>query len=184
MEVGVVAMRYGKALLRYATDCLMADKVYQEMLMLAHSMSEFQELRVALDNPVLDVERKLSLLITAAGIEVSDVCRRFMQLILQRKREEYIHSIALMYIDLYRKEKNITVGRLITACPVSEDVSARIRQKVCEQTHGEVEFETKVDPAILGGFIFEVDTYLLDASVATQLKRVEQQFMEKNKRIV
>lgn len=184
MEVGVVSMRYAKALLRYASDCREEEKVYREMLLLSQSLSRLHELRVALDNPVLDSGRKLSLLVTAAGMDVCDVFLKFMKLILQRKRENYVRSMALMYIDLFRKQKNITVGRLITACPVDEMVIARIRQKVYEQTHGEVELEMKVDPAIQGGFIFEVDTYRLDASIATQLKRVERQFMEKNKRIV
>jgi F-type H+-transporting ATPase subunit delta len=35
-----------------------------------------------------------------------------------------------------------------------------------------------------GGFIFEIGTYRLDASVASQIRRVKQQFIEKNRRIV
>jgi F-type H+-transporting ATPase subunit delta len=41
-----------------------------------------------------------------------------------------------------------------------------------------------VDPKILGGFIFEIDDYRLDASVATQFEKIKKQFIEKNKRIV
>ncbi|MBP6223046.1 MAG: F0F1 ATP synthase subunit delta, partial [Phocaeicola sp.] len=33
-------------------------------------------------------------------------------------------------------------------------------------------------------FIFEIGTYRLDASVANQIKRVKQQFIAKNRRIV
>jgi len=49
---------------------------------------------------------------------------------------------------------------------------------------GTLEFKTAVDPEILGGFIFGIDTYRLDASVATQLKRVKTQFMDKNRKSI
>ena len=52
------------------------------------------------------------------------------------------------------------------------------------KTHGTVEFKTKIDPKLEGGFIFEIGTYRLDASVANQIKRVKQQFIAKNRRIV
>ena len=39
-------------------------------------------------------------------------------------------------------------------------------------------------PKLEGGFIFEIGTYRLDASVANQIKRVKQQFIAKNRRIV
>ena len=40
------------------------------------------------------------------------------------------------------------------------------------QVNGTVEFKTKVDPEIIGGFILEYDTYRMDASVKTKLKAV------------
>ena len=49
---------------------------------------------------------------------------------------------------------------------------------------GTLEFKTSVDPEILGGFIFGLDTYRLDASIATQLKRVKNQFMDKNRKSI
>ncbi len=184
MDVGIISMRYAKALLEYAVEGKVEDEIYREMLTLSHSFMAVPELRVVLDNPVLAVKEKLSLIRSAAGIKVCEEFVRFVKLVLHEKRESYLQSMSLMYVDLYRKKKNITIGRLITACPVREEEIARMRSMVHKQTHGKVEFETRVDPAIEGGFIFEVDTYRLDASVATQLRRVKQQFIEKNRRIV
>ena len=48
----------------------------------------------------------------------------------------------------------------------------------------QMELETVVDPSIEGGFVFDINDYRLDASIATQLKRVKQQFIDKNRRIV
>jgi len=88
------------------------------------------------------------------------------------------------FIDMYLKQKNISKGRLITAYPVKEEVVNRIRKLIVDETKGTVEFSTKTDPELIGGFIFEIGTYRLDASIARQMSKVKQQFIEKNKRIV
>lgn len=184
MDVGVISMRYAKALLEYAVANRAEDEIYREMLTLSHSFTAFPALRFALDNPVLAIREKQSLICNAAGIKVCKELVRFVELVLQEKRESYVQSMSLMYIDLYRKLKNITIGRLITACPVDKETEKRMKEMVHRRTHGEVDFETRVDPSIEGGFIFEVDTYRMDASVASQLRRVKRQFIEKNRRIV
>lgn len=184
MDVGVISMRYAKALLEYAVGSKAEDEIYKEMLTLSHNFIAVPALRSALDNPVLVLKEKQSLICNAAGIKVCKEFVRFVELVLQKRREGYMQSMCLMYIDLYRKLKNITIGRLITAYPISKSEEDRLKSVVHNKTHGEVEFATRVDPSIEGGFIFEVGTYRLDASVATQLRRVKQQFIEKNRRIV
>ena len=47
-----------------------------------------------------------------------------------------------------------------------------------------MQLEEKVDPDIIGGFIFELDGYRLDASVENHLSRIRRQLVEKNNRIV
>lgn len=47
-----------------------------------------------------------------------------------------------------------------------------MKQMVEAKTHGTVEFNTQVDPSIIGGFILEYDTYRMDASVKTKLNTI------------
>lgn len=53
MYIGVISMRYAKALLAYADEKGTEDTVYEEAGILADSFSRIPELRQALDNPVL-----------------------------------------------------------------------------------------------------------------------------------
>ncbi len=47
-----------------------------------------------------------------------------------------------------------------------------MREMVESRTNGTVEFETEVDPDIIGGFILEYDTYRMDASVNNRLRNI------------
>ena len=106
------------------------------------------------------------------------------KIVIKKWREGYLQFISLMYLDLYRKLKHIGTGKLITAVPVDKETEDRIRSAAAHILHAQMELETVIDPSIEGGFIFDINDYRLDASVATQLKRVKQQFIDKNRRIV
>ena len=162
------------------------DRLYQEFLTLSHSFSEQPGLREALDNPVIMTKEKLALVCTAADGDSKSTREfvRFITLVLRNRREGYLQFISLMYLDLYRKLKHMGTGKLITAVPVNKETEDRIRSAAEHVLHAQMELETVIDPSIGGGFIFDVNDYRLDASVATQLKRVKQQFIDKNRRIV
>lgn len=186
MDIGIVSMRYAKALMEYAKSTKMEDTIYAEMRMLARSFVKHPNLRGALENPILAIDEKLALICTATvgSASVGHEFARFIALILKNRRESFLQYICLSYINLYRKDRHIGIAKLITAVPVSQEVWERIRDSASHLLHAEMELQTEVDSTIEGGFIFDVNDYRLDASVATQLKKVKQQFIDKNRRIV
>ena len=184
MNAGIIPSRYAKALLEFAKSRSAEKQVYAEKESLALSFSLEPTLRPTLDNPVLSAKDKKDLLHSAIGEKVSAESERFIDLVLENHREEYLQSIALMYQDLYRKANNISVGSLETAVAVDKEVEERIKEMVTSHTKGTMELKATVNPKLVGGFIFEIDFRRLDASVVSQLAGIRKQFIEKNRRIV
>ena len=184
MNTGAISMRYARALLMFANEAGVADQVYQEALTLRKSYRQVPELKTTMEKPVMTLENKRKVLLQAAGGRITPQMQKFFDLVLQEKREKYLVGINQAYIDLYRKQEKIRVGKLTTAVPIAPEEVERIRQIVVSHSGGTAEFVTKVDPKIEGGFIFEINTYRLNASVADQMRRIKQQFIEKNRRIV
>jgi len=184
MNTGIIPKRYAKALFSFAQDKGAEETVYKEMSTLAQSFASHLSLKSVLDNPVMRSKEKQKLICTAAGTQVSDVFVRFINLVLSQKREVHLQSIALMYLDIYRKAKLISIGTLVTASPLGAETEERMKKMLMKDKKGTLEFKTSVDPELLGGFVFGIDTYRLDASIATQLKRVKNQFMDKNRKSI
>ena len=147
MDIGVISMRYARALLKSATDQKLEDAVYQEMMTVAKSYLDVPALRHTIDNPMLSI-------------------------VLKEDRENVMQFMANSYITLYRKQKNVIRGKLITAARVSAQTEQKMRQMVESKTNGTVEFETEVNPDIIGGFILEYDTFRMDASVKSKLNNI------------
>ena len=172
MDIGVISVRYARALLKSATDAKIEQQVYAEMQQIAKSYIEVPQLRSTIDNPMLSKEKKQALLLTAAGRKPSDLMKVFIGLVLKEDRESVMQFIANSYVTLYRQQKNVIRGRLITAAAVSPETEQKMRQMVESKTNGTVEFESQVNPDIIGGFILEYDTYRMDASVKTKLNSI------------
>ena len=172
MDIGVISVRYARALLKSATDAKIEQQVYAEMQQIAKSYIEVPQLRSTIDNPMLSKDKKQALLLTAAGREPSDLMKAFISLVLKEDRESVMQFIANSYVTLYRQQKNVIRGRLITAAAVSPETEQKMRQMVESKTNGTVEFESQVNPDIIGGFILEYDTYRMDASVKTKLNSI------------
>ena len=184
MYIGIISIRYARALLTFANDNGQATSVYPEALTLYRNVQEIGELRRLMDEPILTREEKLDMLTKASGGNLSDTMCKFLTLVLKNKREKFLMYILQSFIELYRKQEKIRVGKLTTAVPIAPEEVERIRRIVVDHAGGTAEFTTKVDPSIEGGFIFEINTYRLNASVADQMRRIRQQFIEKNRRIV
>ena len=184
MNTGVVSKRFAKALLLYSFQQGKEEKVYEEVKNLAHSYHMVPKLRKAVDNPVLEEEKKLALLKEAAGGKnVSEELIRFFRLVLEGKRESFLQFIAWSFIDQYRLKKNIRVGKLVTAVE-SPKLVAELEKMVGKDMGFTVELTTKVDPSLIGGFIIELSGYRMDASVSNQLERLKGEFIARNRRIV
>ena len=183
MNSGMVSMRYARALFSYALEKKVEDTISSEMKVLSENLAGNSQLRATLDNPVLSTKEKLELIKTVIGSSASDAFVRFIQLVLKQKRENHLQTISLVYLDLYRKYKNISIGKLVTACPVDDTTINKIKQLVKRKEEGTIELVTEVDPKLGGGFILYIGTYRLDASVASQLNRIKSQLMNKNKKI-
>lgn len=178
MDSGIISVRYARALLKSATDLKQEDEVYKEMQILAKCYLHIPQLRFSIDNPMLGKGKKLALLQTACGGEITKLTGTFLQLVLKENRESILQFMSTAYITLYRRQKNIIRGQLTTAVKVSPETEAKMKRMVEGKTKGTVEFNTEVDPSIIGGFILEYDTYRMDASVKTKLSKVLHQLSD------
>ena len=172
MDLGVISVRYARALLKGALAEKQEDKLYKEMQILYKSYLEVPELRTTIDNPMLAKEKKQKVLEIACDDDITNLTKRFINLVLKKDREFALQFMAASYITLYRKFKNITRGKLITAADVSLETVEKMKRMVENRTRGTVEFNTEVDKELIGGFVLEYDDYRMNASVKSKLRRI------------
>ncbi len=186
MDIGVVSMRYARALMSFSQDTKSESALYPAMEMLEYSMEHNRSLRAEVGNPMLTEEQRLALICAAAygKDKPDDSFVKFVRLVIRNGRENMLQFICRDYMDLYRRHHDIGTAKLTTAFPISKEKLDEINRLTGKLLHAHMEIESEVNPDIIGGFVFDILDYRLDASVATQLRKIRQQLLDMNKRVV
>ena len=86
MDIGVISVRYARALLKSAVEQKQDETVYREMLLLAKSYVDVPQLRQTIAGPMLSKDKKEELLLTAVGGAPTTLTKAFIQLVLREGR--------------------------------------------------------------------------------------------------
>ncbi len=173
MSNGLIPQRYAKALYKLTEEKGTTDSVYDEMREVADAFDRNPELAKVLANPFVSRDDKAKLLESAAGDKAEDDYRSFVRLVLDHNREEYARLMALAYRDIYRRAHGIAEATLITAAPLGQTETDKIKSIVAKAYPSlKLEWKEKTDPDLIGGFVVDVDGYRLDASVRNELEQL------------
>ena len=186
MNRSIVITRYALALVKYCQETSQGEVVCSEAETLEkalHTVPELRRMVTAADDVVSPFDKK-KLLQTALGNRMSPELSRFLTLLNKNGRMDLVEDILRDFVTIYRRGIGIRKAHLVTATEPSERLMQRLKDLVKQKTGDDVIIEVEVDPSIIGGFVFDIDEYLMDASVKHQLDRIRQQYIEKNRRII
>ncbi|MCC8146134.1 MAG: F0F1 ATP synthase subunit delta [Bacteroidales bacterium] len=173
MNTGVISTRYARAIYEFAEENNCEKSIYKEMHVLSQNFKLFPSLRKVLIDPTIAQNKKIQLLVTACGIKINEVLEKAIEVIVRNGRANYMENIALKYEDLYRRAKGIITVNLTTVEPATEEIKEALLKIIPQEEGNTIEFRTKTDPSIIGGFVLEIDDKRMDASVKNQLNQLK-----------
>ncbi len=150
-----------------------------QVMTLEKSLNLVPKLRLVISDPsAVSLEEKLSLFSASVDGGLNPKLETFIRLVMRNERESYLRLIFHDFAVNYLKSRKILMGKLVTAVdsPSLADTLAGI---VREKTGYEVRIEKVVDPGIIGGFVFIVDDFKLDAGVAGQIAGLRRGLLKK-----
>ena len=206
MNTGIIATRYATALLKLVEETGSGDVVAAQVQVIEKALDEVPEFRRAVDDPAVSVVRKISLFEAALKDSMAQELRKFLELLIRNGRIGDVRLVLTTFVTEYYRSRHIKRARLVVADPALLDpeptpsdpvpvegslrqpqrpaLESRLRDLVEKQAGCRLILKTEVNPSLIGGFVFEVEDTVLDASVSRQLDFIRRQFIEKNRRIV
>ena len=175
MDNGLIPHRYAKALYKYASENGKTEEIYNLMKRVIKSFVDNPGMQETLSNPFVTSQDKEKLLLTAAGDEADNAYDRFIKLIIGHNRTDFAYEMMLAYRDIYRKEKNIMQVNITTASVLPQEQMQKLRDLVNKAFKGSIlEFSESVNPDLIGGFVIDVDSVRMDASISNELEQLRQ----------
>lgn len=170
------AKSYAKALFELARESDRMEAIAQELERVRALVASEPELRAFLGRPWVAGTAKHEVVQTiAARLEVSKLTRDFFALIAARGRIELLDAMADAYRGLVDAHLGRVRARVRTVLPLTDEerriLAARLSAALGNRT---VLIEEVVDRSLLGGFVAEIGSLIVDGSLDGQLARMRQ----------
>ncbi|MFN2313352.1 MAG: ATP synthase F1 subunit delta [Bacteroidales bacterium] len=175
MNSSKIAVRYAKALFELALDRDVTDTLYRDMKTVSHLCS-MSEVKAVINNPVLSQQKRKEVIVALVGDDAEKLTVKFIGLMFDHDRGDYLAAAARNFIDLTRRHRGIRQVTITTAIPVSGKLKEEMAALIAGKEKGDIEYIEKVDDSIIGGFILRVDDAYIDASVRNRLNNYRKEF--------
>jgi F-type H+-transporting ATPase subunit delta len=136
------------------------------------------ELRAMLENPEIDHRAKQAALGELLG-DADELVRNFLLVIVEKGRAAELQSIHDEFAALVAADERRLEVELTTAYELSDADAREILGQIEKASGRTVDATRKVDPHLIGGFVLQVGSMRVDASVRGRLQRLRQELTKR-----
>ena len=171
--LNTITTPYAEAFLQVAESRNEVDEVINQAKSILQLWNDSPEFSDAMSSPVLEVNQKKSALEKLFAKEVSPSFLNLLKLLADRQRIGLLNSVLERLLEIYREQKNIALATITSASALSEDQQSELLKKVQSIAGTDnLEIDLKVDSELIGGFVVNVGSKVIDASIAGQVRRL------------
>jgi len=170
-----IALKYAKGLFTAAKELNKTKEFGEELNQIKDLLISMPEVLSALQNPIYPPDIKMEIIEEILKVvKIDPEIQRFLKLLVERRRIQYIREIVTMYQELLDEELNIARGEVITAYPLSEEEKKELEEALKNYLKKEVILESKVDEGIIGGIKIRIGDLIFDGTLKTQLNKMKE----------
>ena len=168
-----VTTPYAEALLQVVSENDQTEEMVKEVKQLLDLMNNAPELEKTLSSPVLETDSKKKIIVEIFSEKINSSLLNFLKLLADRQRIGIVTSILDRFLEIYRENSNIALATVTSAVELTDDQKGLITKKIIKIAGTEkLELVTKIDPSLIGGFVASVGSKVIDASLASQIRKL------------
>ena len=161
---------YASAILEIARSEGEMGRVGDEMFRIARSFEASAELRDALTDRRIPVDRKLEIVAELLEGKASTLSVGLVNFVVGMGRAADLPAIAERMAEQAAAERDRAIAEIRTAVELDPATVARLEEALGRATGKQVEAKTVIDPAVLGGVVARVGDIVIDGSLRRRLE--------------
>ena len=166
---------YARALLEVGrAEGPLAD-IEDDLFRFARTFESSDDLRMALTDPSLPVERRLGVIEDLVGGKALAVSAALVNLIVGAGHASDLPAIVDRFVELAVAERQREVAEVRSVLPLDDEQQRRLAAALSAATGKRVEVKVILDPTVLGGVVARVGDVVIDGSVRHRLEQLKEQ---------
>jgi F-type H+-transporting ATPase subunit delta len=169
------ARRYAKALHLIARETGSMPAVADDLECFLERFDGDAHLHDVLTRPwIKGVDRRAIAVAVAEGEGCGALVRDFVGLVAERGRMDHFTEIIAAYRNFVDEDLGQARATVRTAAPLTDPEKRELGRRLEGALGKRILLEERVDPTLLGGFVAQVGSYIVDGSLDGQLARMRE----------
>jgi F-type H+-transporting ATPase subunit delta len=165
---------YAQALFEVARAERTLGTIEDDMFRFARTLEGSEELRLALTDPVLPVERRIAVIEELTGGKALPVSTALLSMLVAAGQASELPQIVDRFVELAAAERQHEVAEVRSAIPLDASQTQRLATALGRATGKDVEVKVIIDPTVLGGLVARIGDTVIDGSVRHRLEQMKE----------
>ena len=152
------------------------NEVIDELFRVSRTIEGNDELRQALTDPHLPVERRQQIVEDLLGGRANPLTTNLVSLVVGSGRVRELPAIVDELLEQNAKGSDTAIAQVRSAVPLTDDQTRRLAAALSAQTGRTVEVIVIVDPTVMGGLVTQIGDTVIDGSVRQRLSQLRESF--------
>lgn len=170
----LVAKRYAEALFQLSLEEQNQQEVKETLAAIEATLVAEKDFYQLIKSPLITPEEKKEMLKAVFDGRVMPMVLNFLYVLVDKRREGYLGEIIRTYGELLDIAQQVTEAVVVTAVPMGSEQLARLQEQLVRSSGKTVHLVNQVDPEILGGVLVKMGEQVLDGTLRTQLKQIQE----------
>ncbi len=169
-----VAKRYAKATFQLCLEQNMVEDSIADLEKFVALCESHDELKDVVNSPILQrTVQEAAILAVADKLQLGELAKGLLQTLCQRRRLYVLREIVNELKSMHLEHLGVQDVFVKSATPLSEEQEKRLSQELEKALNKPVKLEITIDKNIIGGYSVEVNSKLIDNTVASKLEQIE-----------
>jgi F-type H+-transporting ATPase subunit delta len=172
--MGERAAAYAEAFLGIAQAEGNVERVENELFRVARAFEGNDQLRTALTDAMVPVERRQGIVEDLLSAKASTLTTAMVSFLVGAGRIRELPEVADTFVARAAELRQEAVAEVRSAIPLNSDQQARLAAALGQATGKRITVKVIVDPTVLGGLVARVGDTVIDGSVRSRLEQMKE----------
>ncbi len=169
-----LSREYGEGLYLLCMEEDLATQALEELTTLCGLFRENPDFSRLVSNHALSKQERVSILDAALRGQVHQYVLNFLKILCERGVFSEFGSCVEAYRTFYNRDHRVVEAVATTGVPLSDAQRSLLLEKLSAISGKQVQLTEKVDPAVMGGVLLEMEGKRYDNTLRTRLSQMRQ----------
>ena len=168
------ASRYSLALYELAEENKHVHKIEDQSFALIKLIDESKDFESIVRNPINKKEDQINIINKISEhYNFNILLKNFLCLLVEKRRLFFLQNILRNFVDICSHKRGEVKAKLVAAKQLNSNEVNKIKDELSKDFTNKVKLDYKYDPSLIGGLIIQVGSVMIDTSIKSKLKQLE-----------